>query len=135
MSTKFASYKFITVAVLTAALAAAPVTSAHAEGWHHGGWGHEGWGHEGWHHHDHDFGLIGGLALGVGAIVGAAATVATAPVRVIADAAAPPEPVYAPAPVAYYGGYPPAYYPQRRVVVYSYPQPYPVAYPTYAYPQ
>jgi hypothetical protein len=72
------------------ALAAAPVTPASAHGYHHGG-------------------LIFGLAaLGAAAVVGAA-TIVTAPVRVLAAPFyAPGAAYYAPAP-AYYAP-PPAYY-------------------------
>jgi hypothetical protein len=121
------SMKFATVAVLTTALAVTPFAPANAAGWHH--------------HGGHGFGLFDGLLIAGAAVTGAVVALATAPVRIIADAAAPPQPVYAqPAPVATYGGYPPAYYPQQRVV-YAYPQPQPYAtyptyptYPTYAYP-
>ncbi len=87
-------------AATAAALAIAPLTPASAHGYRH-------------------FGLIGGVfALGAAAVVGAA-TIATAPLRVLAQPAyapAPPPVYYAPAPRYYYPpapGYyaaPPAYY-------------------------
>ena len=114
--------KLAAVSLLAAAsLAMAPVSPASA--------------HE-WRHH-HGFPIIGGL-IGAGVAVGTAvAAVATAPVRIVANAAAP-YPYYAPvrayAPPVYYAAPPapvyayPAYgYP--GTVVYSAPQ------PVYAYPQ
>jgi hypothetical protein len=94
--------------ILAAALIAAPVSPASAHGYHHG----------------RGDGLFYGL-LGAGAaLTVAAATLVTAPVRVLADASeAQPAPVYyAPAPAATYAY--PAYaagYPQQAVV-YAYPQ-------------
>ena len=101
------------------------MAAAGGGGYHGGGWGggyrgggyHRGWGGPG---------LIGGLALGVGAVVGGAVALATAPVRIVAEAAAPPPAYYPPAP-AYYG-YGQGYY--ARPAAYSYP-----AYTTYAYPE
>jgi hypothetical protein len=88
-------------AVAATALAMAPLTPASAHGYRH-------------------FGLVGGIfALGAAAVVGAA-TIATAPLRVLAAPAyapAPPPAYYPPAPRYYYPpapGYyapPPAYYP------------------------
>src|SRR5689334_13761919 len=86
-------------ACAAAALAAAPVSPASAHGYHHGG-------------------LVFGLAaLGAAAVVGAA-TIVTAPVRILAapfyapaptyPAYYPPAPAYYAPPPSYYG--PPAYY-------------------------
>jgi hypothetical protein len=106
-------YKFAAVALVATALAVTPVAPAEAHGWGH-----------------HD-GLLFGVAAAGGAIVGAAVALATAPVRILADAAAPPPapvyaaPVYA-APAPYYA------YPQPQAVVYSYPQGY--GYPVYGRP-
>jgi len=102
--------KLAAVTLMATTLALTPLAPAHADGWRGGG------------------GLFFGLAAAGGAVLGAAAAVATAPFQLVADIATPlppPRPVYygAPAPARYYG-YPPAYYPQRQIVVYSYPQPY-----------
>ena len=79
------------------ALAAAPVTPASAHGYHHG------------------WPIFGLAALGAAAVVGAA-TIVTAPVRVLAapfyapgPAYYPPAPTYYPPPPGYYGP-PPGYY-------------------------
>lgn len=101
-----------TVLGLTAAavLIAVPAAPASARGWHHG----------------HGGGLFFPLAV-AGAVVGAAATIATAPVRILADAAAGP--AYAPAPA--YAAPPPAYYaPQPQAYA---PQPQAYAPPPQAY--
>jgi hypothetical protein len=88
------TYKAVIIGACAAvALAAAPLTPASAHGYHHGG-------------------LVFGLAaLGAAAVVGAA-TIVTAPVRVLAAPFYPPGPAYPayypPAP-AYYAP-PPAYY-------------------------
>jgi hypothetical protein len=58
------------IGLLTVVLAAAPVSAASAHGFHHRG-----------------FGLIGGLFHFVGAVVVGAATIATAPIAIVADAA------------------------------------------------
>ena len=77
-------------ACATLALAAAPVAPASAHSYHHG------------------WPVFGLAALGAAAVVGAA-TIVTAPVRVLAAPFYPPAPAsYPPAP-AYYGP-PPAYY-------------------------
>ena len=106
--------KAVSIGVLAAAIAIAPISSAAA--WPH--FFHHGPGHGG----GPIFGLFG---LGAAVVVGAA-TIATAPIAIIADAAsspgyerrggnyAPPQAYYRPAP-GYYGayqGYPPpqAYY-------------------------
>jgi hypothetical protein len=111
--------KLLTTGLLTAALAIAPLTPASAHGWDH---------------HDHGG---GGAALGIGAAVGVlalgAAMIATAPVRVLADATAPgpvyaepsyPAPVYAPAPgyvdAPIYGP-PPASFVTPSVAIYQQP--------------
>ena len=122
--------KLPALVITTVALATLPLTPAHAEGWHHHGGGYGGHGGDG---------LFWGVtALGVAA-VGAAVAIATAPFRIIGEAAAPPPPtpVYA---TPYASPYPPTPYPapvyyapapayqQRPVVVYSYPQ-------YYGYPQ
>jgi hypothetical protein len=60
----------LSIGFLTAALAAAPLSSASAHGFHHRG-----------------FGFIGGLFHVVGAVVVGAATIATAPIAIVADAA------------------------------------------------
>jgi hypothetical protein len=80
-------------AVAATALALAPLTPASAHGYRH-------------------FGLIGGIfALGTAVVVGAA-TVATAPFRVLAGppAYAPPPTYYAPPPRYYYAPPAPQYY-------------------------
>jgi len=98
-------------------VAAAAMTAAPASAHDH--WGHRGHGGPG---------LLFPLAI-AGAVVGTAAAIATAPVRALAEAAAPP--VYAPAP-AYYA--PPAYYPPPQ----AYYPPLQAYYPppgyAYAYP-
>lgn len=107
----------ITGIVATSLMATLPISPASAHEFHHHGGGHGG----------HGDGLLFGL---VGGVVTAAALIATAPVRILADAAEPAQPVYAePQPQAYYaqpgyGYYRP--YP-HRTVVYAYP-------PAYAYP-
>jgi len=111
--------KLAAVTLMATTLALTPLAPAHADGWRHCGGGYHGRG---------GGGLFFGLAAAGGAVLGAAAAVATAPFQLVADIATPlppPRPVYygAPAPARYYG-YPPAYYPQRQIVVYSYPQPY-----------
>ncbi len=115
MTLRLAAIGFLTAA----SLAVAPVTPASAHGFRH-----------------HGFPIIGGL-FAAGAVVGAAAVaVATAPVRIIANAAAPtyyvPPAAYAYPPYGYRGA-PVAYaYPQP---VYAYPaQAYAYAQPVYAYP-
>ncbi len=107
--------KLAGISILTAAaLAIAPVSPASAHGFHH-----------------HGFPIIAGL-IGAGVAVGtAAAVIATAPVRVIANAA-PPYPAYYPgyayAPAAYAA---PVYYaPAPQPVYYQAPVPY---YPAYGY--
>jgi hypothetical protein len=60
----------LSIGILSVALAAAPLTTASAHGFHH-----------------HGFGLIGGLFHAAGAVVVGAAMVATAPIRIVADAA------------------------------------------------
>jgi hypothetical protein len=106
--------KLFAISLLTAAaVAIAPVSPASAHGYDH---------------HRHGFPLLGGLFAAAGAVVGGAALVATAPVRVIANAAEPyPYPQAYPAAPVYYAA-PPA------PVGYAYP---PYGYPapvTYAYP-
>jgi hypothetical protein len=105
------TYKLSLIGLIAAALIVAPINPASADPFYH---------------HDHHDGLFVGL-VGVGAAVTvAAATLVTAPVRIIADVAAPPRPV-----VGYYGpvayAYPPAVYPvyghPYRRVVYGYGQP------------
>ena len=95
-------------AVAATALAVAPMAQASAHGYRH-------------------FGLIGGVfALGAAAVVGAA-TIATAPLRVLAG----PGPVYAPAPPPAY--YPPApgYYAAPAPRYYAPPAPYYAPPPAY----
>ena len=120
-------YKYLVVSLIAAAaLVVAPVSPASARPFHHG--------------HGGD-GLLFGLFAGVAAVTVAAATLATAPVRVLADASGPPvsypgyygygAPTYyaAPAPVYAYPPYGYSAYPYpRRAVVYGYPQ------PVYGYP-
>jgi hypothetical protein len=72
------------------ALAAAPVAPAWAHSYHHG------------------WPVFGLAALGAAAVVGAA-TIVTAPVRVLATPFYPAAPAYYPPPPAYYSP-PPAYY-------------------------
>lgn len=108
--------KLTFVTVLATVLAVTPFAPAHADGWHH----HHGGG-----------GLLFGLVAAGVAVTGAAVAFATAPLRVVTEAAVAPPP----APVYYTSN---AMYAQPRVVyaypqAYAYPQPY--AYPTYAYPQ
>ena len=111
--------KLFAISLLTAAaVAVAPVSPASAHDYYH---------------HRHGFPLLGGLFAAAGAVVTGAAVVATAPVRIIANAAQPypaaAYPAYAapvyyaapPAPVAY--AYPP----------YGYPAPVAYAYPRRAY--
>ena len=101
----------LTIAAMAAAIAVPTPASAH------------GWGGRGWHGGGRGDGLFFGL-LGAGAaVVGAAAYLATAPVRIVADAAEP-APVYAaPAPQPVYYAQPaPAYY-APQPVAYSYPAP------------
>jgi hypothetical protein len=101
---------------LTAAamLVASPAAPASARGWHHG----------------HGGGLLFGVGAAVGALVVGAATIATAPVRIIADAASgpayAPAPAYAAAPPAYYAPQPQAYAPQPQAY---YPPPQQAYYP------
>jgi hypothetical protein len=85
------TYKGVIIGACAAvALAAAPLTPASAHGYHHGG-------------------LVFGLAaLGAAAVVGAA-TIVTAPVRVLAAPFYPPGPAYYPPAPAYYAP-PTAYY-------------------------
>jgi len=53
-----------------------------------------------------DYGLVGNLFVGAATLAGAAVDVATAPVRMVADAFTPSHPVYVePTPVAYNTGY------------------------------
>jgi hypothetical protein len=100
--------------LIAAAVAVAPVSPASA--------------HEFYRHRHEGFPIIGGLFHAAGAVVVGAAEIATAPVRIIANAAQP-YPAYAapvyyappPAPVAY--AYPP----------YGYPAPVTYAYPPQAY--
>jgi hypothetical protein len=85
------TYRAVIIGACAAvALAAAPLTPASAHGYHHGG-------------------LVFGLAaLGAAAVVGAA-TIVTAPVRVLAAPFYPPGPAYYPPAPAYYAP-PPGYY-------------------------
>ncbi|MDR3448175.1 MAG: hypothetical protein P4M15_00220, partial [Alphaproteobacteria bacterium] len=112
-------YKFAAIALTAAALAAAPLAPAEAHGWDHGHGGYGGGWHDhgggGWHENHHGGGIGWGVAAGIGAIVGAAATIATAPFVAVGDAFAPaPQPVvYQQQPVY---AYPQTYYQPRRVV-------------------
>src|ERR1700727_1842315 len=83
--------------VIALALTAAPLASASARGWDHH-WGHGGgWGYRGGYYHSGP-GPVLGFA---GAVVGAAAAIATAPFVLAGDIVAPPVAV-APAPAPYY---------------------------------
>jgi len=97
--------KVLLGAIVVAGIVAAPLSSASA----------------GWRHRGEHVGLIGGLfGFAAGVVVGAA-TIATAPIAIVADAAAPrgyygpppaayaPQPAYA-APQGYYYGPPRGYY-------------------------
>src|ERR1700722_11319065 len=86
------TYRNTAIGLITAvAIAAAPIAPAMARGWdHHGGWGRGG----GYYHGGGGGGLLFGLAAAGGAVLGAAATLATAPFAIVANAAAP-GPVYA----------------------------------------
>jgi len=86
------SYRAAIVGACTAiALAGAPVAPASAHGYHHGG------------------PVYGLAALGVAAVVGAA-TIVTAPIRVLAAPFYAPGPAYYYPPAPAYYGPPPAYY-------------------------
>src|SRR5579859_1762063 len=113
-------YSFVSLGVLaTVALTAAPLSQASA--------------HE--HFHGHFYGP--GLVLGaVGAVIGAAAVIATAPFRAIAAApvyaAPPPAPAYyAPPQQSYYAPPQPSYY--AAPPVYYAPPPRPIYYAPPAY--
>jgi len=103
--------RVIRASLLATTLAAVPLSSASAH----------------WYHHH--YGLIGGLFGFAGAVVGAAATIATAPIAIIAHAASGPDHYgparqgyYAPPPAYGYRGYegpPQAYYGARE----NYPPP------------
>jgi hypothetical protein len=108
----------LVLSLATAAMIAAPLAPASAHGWDHRGWGHGGGG------------LLFGVGAAVGAVAGAAVTLATAPFQMVGAMAAPgpayavpeypgPQPMAYPAPVAY--GYAPAYYAPQPVAVVGYP--------------
>lgn len=89
----------LTGGFVAAALVVAPLSTAQA----------------GWHRH-HGGGGCWFIGCVVGAVVGTAAVVATAPFALAADAVAPPRPYYPPGPPpGYYRPPPPpyGYYPQR----------------------
>ncbi len=93
---------------MAAALALAPMTPASAHGWHH--------------HHGCWF-----VSCVVGAVVGTAAAVATAPFAIVAGATEPryygPPPQYYGPPPAYYGPPPPRYYAPPPQAYYPPPPP------------
>jgi len=107
------NYKLSSMSLLVAtAVAVMPLSPANASSYHHGGYGRGGF----------FYGLVGvGTALTV-----AAATLITAPVRLVADAAR--DPVVVP---------PPTYYTPQTYAYPAYPQTsyYPSAYPAYGYPR
>jgi hypothetical protein len=112
--------KMIIASLVAAALVAVPVSSAAARGWHH---------------HGRGFGGVFGVA---GAVIAGAATIATAPIAIIAGAASrggrgyydgPPRDGYAEPPRGYpqsenypppgYSGGAPRYYPSQQAQYYG----------------